>query len=49
MKLSLDFGVVEWVKCLILVGFDDMRCDKGLEEGEIGILVDFIGVLGFLS
>lgn len=45
MKLSLNFWSVKWLKCLILVGFDDMRYDKGFGEGGIGILLDFVGGL----
>ena len=29
MKWEFDFLVVKWLKCLILVGFDDMWYDKG--------------------
>lgn len=28
VKWDFDFWVVKWVKCLILVGFDDMGYDK---------------------
>ena len=34
---------MKWLKCLILVGFDDMGHDKGFEGVEFGILLDFIG------
>ena len=29
MMWEFDFLVVKWLKCLILVGFDDMGYDKG--------------------
>ena len=29
MRCEFDFLVVKWMKCLILVGFDDMGYDKG--------------------
>jgi hypothetical protein len=29
MRWEFDFWVVKWLKCLILVGFDDMGYDKG--------------------
>ena len=28
VKCKFDFWVVKWLKCLILVGFDDMGYDK---------------------
>jgi len=34
---------VKWLKCLILVGFDDMGYDKWFEGVEFGILLDFCG------
>lgn len=38
-----------WVDfLLIFVVFDDMRCDKGVGEGRMWDLVDFVGGLGFL-
>lgn len=41
-------------KCLILVEFDDMRCDKGFETGNLGFCLILLGILmigkdGFLS
>lgn len=30
VKLGFDFWVVKWLKCLILVGFNDMGYDKGI-------------------
>ena len=29
MRWKFNFLVAKWVKCLILVGFDDMGYDKG--------------------
>ena len=29
VKWEFDFLVVKWMKCLILVGFNDMGYDKG--------------------
>lgn len=45
VRWKFDFWVVKWLKCLILVGFDDMGYDKGLERRESEILLDFLGVL----
>jgi hypothetical protein len=41
-------------KCLILVGFDDMGCDKGVGMGKLGFCLILLGILrigkdGFLS
>ena len=36
---------MKWLKCLILVGFDDMGYDKWFEGVEFGILLDFCGIL----
>ena len=33
---KFDFWVVKWLKCLILVGFDDMGYDKGFDELDFG-------------
>lgn len=44
VRWKFDFWVVKWLKCLILVGFDDMGYDKGLERRESEILLDFLGV-----
>ena len=45
MREEFDFWVVKWLKCLILVGFDDMGYDKWFEGVEFGILLDFSGIL----
>lgn len=42
---KFDFWVVKWLKCLILVGVDDMGYDKGFGGGGFGILLDFVGDL----
>ena len=36
VKWDFDFWVVRWMKCLILVGFDDMGYDMGLERLDLG-------------
>lgn len=41
VRWEFDFWVVKWVKCLILVVFDDMGYDKGFWWVEFGILIDF--------
>lgn len=33
VKWDFDFWVVRWMKCLILVGFDDMGYDMGYDMG----------------
>ena len=43
VRWKYDFWVVKWLKCLILVGFDDMGYDKWFEGVEFGILLDFVG------
>ena len=44
VRWKFDFWVVKWLKCLILVGFDDMGYDKWFEGVEFGILLDFCGI-----
>ena len=44
VRWKFDFWVVKWLKCLILVGFDDMGYDKWFEWVEFGILLDFCGI-----
>ena len=36
VKGEFDFLVVKWMKCLILVGFDDMGYDKVFDELDFG-------------
>ena len=43
VRWKFDFWVVKWLKCLILVGFDDMGYDKGFGMGKFWILLDFVG------
>ena len=42
MRWEFDFLVVKWMKCLILVGFDDMEYDNGFNELDFWILLDFV-------
>ena len=42
MRWEFDFLVVKWLKCLILVGFDDIGYDKGFDELDFWILLDFV-------
>ena len=44
VRWKFDFWVVKWLKCLILVGFDDMGYDKWFGMGKFGILLDFCGI-----
>ena len=32
VRWKFDFWIVKWLKCLILVGFDDMGYDKGFDK-----------------
>ena len=36
VRWEFDFWVAKWLKCLILVGFDDMWCDNMLMWIRIG-------------
>ena len=42
MRWEFDFLVVKWMKGLILVGFNDMGYDKGFDELDFWILLDFV-------
>ena len=42
--LGFDFWVVKWLKCLILVGFDDMGYDKGVGGGDLGFCLILLGI-----
>ena len=42
MRCEFDFLVVKLLKCLILVGFDDIGYDKGFDELDFWILLDFV-------
>lgn len=41
--MGVWFWVVKWLKCLILVGFDDIGYDKEFWWVEFWILLDFVG------
>ena len=43
VRWKFDFLVWKWLKCLILVDFDDMEYDKGFEMRKFEILLDFVG------
>lgn len=47
VKCKFDFWVVKWLKCLILVGFDDMGYDKWFGMGGNWVLLDFSWILRF--
>ena len=42
-RWKFGFWVVKWLKCLILMGFDDMWYDIGFEGWNLGFLLDFVG------
>ena len=42
---KFDFWVWKWLKCLILVGFDDMGYDKGIDELDFGFCLILLGIL----
>nr|DAX83715.1 MAG TPA: hypothetical protein [Caudoviricetes sp.] len=35
---------MKWLKCLILVGFNDMRCDKGFGMRKLGFCLILLGI-----
>ena len=43
MGWKFDFWVVKWLKCLILVGFDDMGYDKVFDELDFGFCLILLG------
>ena len=43
VRWKFDFWVVKWLKCLILVGFDDMGYDNGFDELDFGFCLIFVG------
>ena len=45
MKWEFDFLVVKWLRCLILVGFDDMGYDKWFDELDFGFCLILCGIL----
>ena len=42
VRWKFDFWVVKWLKCLILVGFNDMGYDNWFDELDFWILLDFV-------
>ena len=44
-KWKFDFWVWKWLKCLILVGFDDMGYDKWFDELDFGFCLILWGIL----
>ena len=44
VRWKFDFWVVKWLKCLILVGFDDMGYDKGFGGGDLGFCLILLGI-----
>ena len=45
VRWKFDFCVVKWLKCLILVGFDDMWYDKWFDELDFGFCLILLGFL----
>ena len=45
MRWKFDFWVLKWLKCLILVGFDDMLYDKWFDELDFGFCLILLGIL----
>ena len=45
VRWKFDFWVVKWLKCLILVGFDDMGYDKWFGGGDLGFCLILLGIL----
>ena len=43
-KWEFDFWVVKWLRCLILVGFNDMVYDKGFGLGKLGFCLILLGI-----
>lgn len=46
VKWEFDFWIVKWLKCLILMGFDDMKYDKELIRMEWDFYLIFLGEMG---
>ena len=44
VRWKFDFWVVKWLKCLILVGFDDMGYDKWFDELDFGFCLILVGI-----
>ena len=45
VRWKFDFLVWKWLKCLILVGFDDMGYDKVFDELDFGFCLILWGIL----
>ena len=43
VRWKFDFWVVKWLKCLILVGFNDMGYDKWFGLGKLGFCLILLG------
>ena len=43
VRWKFDFWVVKWLKCLILVGFNDMGYDKWFGMGKLGFCLILVG------
>ena len=43
VRFKFDFWVVKWLKCLILVGFDDMGYDKWFGMEKLGFSLILVG------
>ena len=43
VRLKFDFWVWKWLKCLILVGFDDMGYDKWFGMVKLGFCLILLG------
>ena len=43
VRWEFDFWVLRLVKCLILVGFDDMEYDKGFNGVKLGFCLILLG------
>ena len=45
VRWKFDFCVVKWLKCLILVGFDDIGYDKWFGEWNLEFCLILLGIL----
>ena len=45
IRWKFDFWVVKWLKCLILVGFNDMGYDKWFGEWNLEFCLILVGFL----
>ena len=45
VRWKFDFWVVKWLKCLILVGFNDMGYDKWFGEWNLEFCLILVGFL----